>query len=139
MLGANAWGSSFIIGDGTVFTDCPQHQVANLVGSLDGSPPVLAGAVVEGPSDEKSHGKLPGMRKCPAGGGDAFARFDNAAVLPRQRAVVHDHRAGARPDRALDARVRLADRRTGRTGARPVSGLAAEEPGESVRAPVMRT
>jgi len=80
VLGANAWGSSFIIGDGTVFTDCPQHQVANLVGSLDGSPPVLDGAVVEGPSDEKSRGKLPGMRPCPAAGGDAFARFDNASV-----------------------------------------------------------
>ncbi len=79
VLGANAWGSSFIIGDGAVFTDCPQHQVANLVGSLDGSPPILAGAVVEGPSDEKSHGRLSGMRKCPAAGGDAFARFDNAA------------------------------------------------------------
>ena len=80
VLGANAWGSSFIIGDGTVFTDCPQHQVANLAGSLNGSPPVLDGAVVEGPSDEKSRGKLPGMRACPAGGGDAFARFDNASV-----------------------------------------------------------
>jgi hypothetical protein len=80
VLGANAWGSSFIIGAGTVFTDCPQHQVANLVGSLDGSPPVLAGAVVEGPSDEKSHGRVEGMRRCPAGPGDAFARFDNAAV-----------------------------------------------------------
>jgi endoglucanase len=79
VLGANAWGSSFIIGDGSVFTDCPQHQVANIVGSLDGSPPILAGAVVEGPSNEKSRGKLPGMRACPAGGGEAFARFDNAA------------------------------------------------------------
>jgi endoglucanase len=80
VLGANAWGSSFIIGDGTVFTDCPQHQVANLVGSLNGSSPVLDGAVVEGPSNEKSRGKLTGMRPCPAAGGDAFARFDNAAV-----------------------------------------------------------
>ena len=80
VLGANAWGSSFIIGDGTVFTDCPQHQVANLVGSLNGSSPVLDGAVVEGPSDERSRGKLPGMRPCPAGGGDTFARFDNASV-----------------------------------------------------------
>jgi endoglucanase len=49
VLGANAWGSSFIIGDGTTFPYCPQHQVANIVGSLDGSAPVLDGAVVEGP------------------------------------------------------------------------------------------
>ncbi|MGD1058736.1 MAG: glycoside hydrolase family 9 protein [Solirubrobacteraceae bacterium] len=80
VLGANAWGSSFIIGDGSTFPHCPQHQVANIVGSLDGSPPVLAGAVVEGPSNETSGGKLAGMRRCPAGGGNAFARFDNAAV-----------------------------------------------------------
>jgi endoglucanase len=80
VLGANAWGSSFIIGDGSVYPDCPQHQVANIVGSLDGSPPVLAGAVVEGPSNEKSKGKLPGMRPCPARGGNSFAHFDNKAV-----------------------------------------------------------
>jgi endoglucanase len=76
VLGANAWGSSFAIGDGSTFPDCPQDQVANIVGSLDGSPPVLTGAVVEGPSDERSAGSLPGMRACPVHGGDAFARFD---------------------------------------------------------------
>jgi endoglucanase len=38
ILGANAWGSSFIIGDGSTFPHCPHHQVANLVGSLDGTP-----------------------------------------------------------------------------------------------------
>jgi endoglucanase len=80
VLGANAWGSSFVIGDGSTFPDCPQHQVANLGGSLDGSSPVLAGAVVEGPSDETSKGRLPGMRACPPAGGKAFARFNNAAV-----------------------------------------------------------
>jgi endoglucanase len=79
VLGANAWGSSFIIGDGTTFPHCPQHQVANLVGSLDGSPPVLAGAVVEGPSDETSKGALAGMHACP-GGRDPFKHFDNKAV-----------------------------------------------------------
>ena len=80
VLGANAWGSSFIIGDGSTFPDCPQHQVANIVGSLDGEPPVLAGAVVEGPSEEASTGRLTGMRRCPASGGNKFARFNNAAV-----------------------------------------------------------
>jgi endoglucanase len=80
VLGANAWGASFVIGDGSTFPDCPSHQVANLVGSLDGSPPVLAGAVVEGPSEASSKGKLSGMRKCPSGG-DAFARFNGKAVF----------------------------------------------------------
>ncbi len=78
VLGANAWGSSFIVGDGSTFPDCLQHQVANIVGSLNGSPPVLAGAVVEGPSGETSKGKLPGMRACPVEGGNAFARFNSA-------------------------------------------------------------
>lgn len=76
VLGANAWGSSFIVGDGSTFPHCLQHQVANIVGSLDGEPPVLAGAVVEGPSSERSHGRLPGMRACPVGGGNAFAEFN---------------------------------------------------------------
>jgi endoglucanase len=79
VLGANAWGSSFIVGDGSTFPDCIQHQVANIVGSLDGAPTVLAGAVVEGPSNETSKGRLEGMRRCPASGGNVFARFDNAA------------------------------------------------------------
>ena len=79
VLGANAWGSSFIVGDGSTFPDCLQHQVANIVGSLNGSPPVLAGAVVEGPSNETSSGSLPGMRPCPQAG-DAFAVFNSTAA-----------------------------------------------------------
>ncbi len=81
VLGANAWGVSFAIGDGSTFVDCPSHQVANLVGSLEGSPPVLAGGVVEGPSNASSSGKVSGMRRCPAGGGNAYARFDSRAVF----------------------------------------------------------
>ena len=38
ILGANAWGVSLIVGDGTTFPDCMQHQVANIVGSTNGSP-----------------------------------------------------------------------------------------------------
>ena len=80
VLGANAWGSSFIVGDGRVYPHCTQHQVANIAGSLDGSAPVLAGAAVEGPNSEAARGRLPHMRACPAGGGDRFARFNSAAV-----------------------------------------------------------
>lgn len=68
ILGANAWGVSFVIGDGALFVDCPSHQVANLVGSSDGSPPVLPGAVVEGPAQGPpvSHaaGFVTGMTAC---------------------------------------------------------------------------
>jgi endoglucanase len=81
VLGANAWGASLAIGDGTTFPHCPQHQVANLAGSLDGSGPVLAGAVVEGSSNAASSGLLGNMRRCPADGVDSFARFNGKAVF----------------------------------------------------------
>jgi endoglucanase len=76
ILGANAWGSSFIVGDGSVFPHCLQHQVANLAGSLDGSPPVLAGAAVEGPNGTATKGFVTGMNLCPANGVDTFAQFN---------------------------------------------------------------
>lgn len=68
ILGANAWGASFVVGDGTVFPHCLSHQIANLAGSLDGRPPVLAGAVVEGPDSFAATGTVPGMRLCHANG-----------------------------------------------------------------------
>ena len=83
LLGANPWGVSFLVGDGTVFPRCMQHQVANLVGSLDGSAPVLAGAAVEGPTRAASRGMLTGMRACPAGGGDAYAPFNGHGAVYR--------------------------------------------------------
>jgi endoglucanase len=76
ILGANAWGSSFIVGDGTTFPHCLQHQVANLAGSLGGSPPVLAGAAVEGPNGAATRGIVTGMNLCPANGADTFAQFN---------------------------------------------------------------
>src|SRR6516225_1769009 len=76
ILGANAWGSSFIVGDGSTFPHCLQHQVANLVGSLDGSPPVLAGAVVEGPNSFAATGVVAHMKTCPVNGVDTFAQFN---------------------------------------------------------------
>jgi len=79
ILGANAWGSSFIIGDGSTFPHCPHHQVANLVGSLDGSPPVLKGAAVEGPNGTLYRGFQTGMRNCPADDSDPFAQFNGRA------------------------------------------------------------
>jgi hypothetical protein len=59
-----------------------QHQVANIVGSLDGSAPILAGALVEGPNSFAATGLLDGMRKCPPHGGDAYKQFNgNGAVF----------------------------------------------------------
>ncbi len=76
LVGANAWGSSFISGTGTTFPFCMQLQPANLLGSTNGTFPVLAGAVVEGPNSVSSSGLLDGMVTCPAGGGDAFKVFN---------------------------------------------------------------
>jgi endoglucanase len=81
VLGTNAWGTSLIVGDGTTFPDCMQHQVANLVGSLNGTPPVLKGAAVEGPNTIATKGALSGMIACPPNGVDTFAQFNgNGAV-----------------------------------------------------------
>jgi hypothetical protein len=79
ILGANAWGISLIVGDGTTFPHCLQHQVANIAGSLDGSAPVLAGAVVEGPNGTLYRGSLQNMRACPTDGVDVFAPFNSTA------------------------------------------------------------
>ena len=81
ILGANAWGSSFIVGDGDTFPKCMQHQVANIVGSLDGTPPILSGALVEGPNSFAATGFLSGMRKCPPAGGNLFKKFDAGGAI----------------------------------------------------------
>ena len=78
ILGANAWGQSLIVGDGSSFPDCMQHQVANLAGSLNGAPPVLLGAAVEGPNKTKSSGLVSGMVTCPPNGVDTFAQFSGS-------------------------------------------------------------
>jgi endoglucanase len=76
VVGANAWGLSLIVGDGSNFPKCIQHQLANIAGSLDGTGPVLAGAAVEGPNGGATTGSLSGMRACPANGVDAYAVFN---------------------------------------------------------------
>jgi endoglucanase len=81
VLGANAWGVSLAVGDGSNFPHCMQHQVANLAGSLNGSPPILAGAVVEGPNSSATTGVVDHMRLCPGNGTDRFARFNSTAVF----------------------------------------------------------
>jgi endoglucanase len=79
ILGANSWGSSFIVGDGTTFPNCIQHQVANLAGALDGTSggtPILWGAATEGPANAATSGTQPGMLRCPANGVDTFKVFN---------------------------------------------------------------
>ena len=80
ILGGNGWGLSFIVGDGAKFPDCLQHQVANLVGSLNGTGTVLAGAAVEGPNSIATKGSVSGMIACPANGVDTFAAFNSSSA-----------------------------------------------------------
>jgi hypothetical protein len=80
VFGANAWGVSFMIGEGATFERCPQHVVANLNGRLDGQSPVLTGAVVNGPNDASLFDEglgdySEGMRRCPPDGSDRYASF----------------------------------------------------------------
>ncbi len=80
VLGANAWGTSLIVNDGSTFPLCMQHQVANLVPMPPNGPPFLSGAAVEGPNSIAAKGTLSGMIACPPNGVDTFAQFNSNAV-----------------------------------------------------------
>jgi endoglucanase len=93
ILGTNSWGSSFIVGDGSTFPNCIQHQVANLAGALDGTSggvPVLWGAASEGPDGYASSGVVGDMILCPANGVDTFKKFNgNAGAFDASQAAVY--------------------------------------------------
>lgn len=79
LLGANAWGTSFMVGEGSTYPKCTAGQLGNLAGSLDGQAPVETGAIVNGPNGSGQFNGglgdyLDGMRKCPAGA-DPFGAF----------------------------------------------------------------
>jgi len=93
ILGTNSWGSSFIVGDGSTFPNCIQHQVANPAGALDGTSggvPVLWGAASEGPDGYASSGVVGDMILCPANGVDTFKKFNgNAGAFDASQAAVY--------------------------------------------------
>jgi len=75
-LGANGWGSSFVVGAGDTYPHCMQSEIANLAGSLTGRAPIQVGATSDGPSGIGNFvglGTVPGMRACRAGD---FKPFD---------------------------------------------------------------
>ncbi len=81
VLGTNAWGTSLVVGDGTTFPLCMQHQVTNLIPNPPNGPPFLKGAAVEGPNSAAAKGALSNMVACPPNGVDQFAAFNgNGAV-----------------------------------------------------------
>jgi endoglucanase len=86
-LGANAWGSSFVVGAGTVFPHCMQSEIANLAGSLTGRGNIQLGAVTDGPSSAANFvglGTVSGMRACSAGN---FAPFDTKTAAFQDNVV----------------------------------------------------
>ena len=86
-LGANAWGSSFVVGAGTVFPHCMQSEIANLAGSLTGSGNIQLGAATDGPSSPANFvglGTVSGMRACSAGN---FAPFNTKTAAYEDNVV----------------------------------------------------
>ncbi len=86
-LGANGWGSSFVVGAGTMFPHCMQSEIANLAGSLTGTGDIQLGATTDGPSSPANFtglGTVSGMRACSAGN---FAPFNTKAAAYEDNVV----------------------------------------------------
>jgi endoglucanase len=102
LLGGNPWGVSAMVGVGTTFPLCMQHQVANLSGTIDGSPPIDVGAVVNGPNAASNFsdglgGFQDGMVHCPLPGSTGYQVFDG-----RHSRYVDDIRSWQTDEPALD-------------------------------------
>jgi endoglucanase len=96
LFGANAWGASFMVGAGTAYPKCMQHQVSNLGKSS------AVGAVVNGPNDPAQfEGGLgdyqDGMVVCPANGADQYQAFTGHGSR-----YVDDVRSWQTAEQALD-------------------------------------
>jgi len=101
LLGGDPWGVTAMVGIGHAFPNCMQHQVANLSGHLDGSPPPDAGAVVNGPNGKDNFdgglgGFQTGMRHCTSAA-RGLTRFDGHGSR-----YVDDVRAWQTDEPALD-------------------------------------
>ncbi|RKS68460.1 glycosyl hydrolase family 18 (putative chitinase) [Motilibacter peucedani] len=125
LLGANAWGVSSMVGAGTTFPRCMQHQVANLRGSTDGTAPLAVGAVVNGPNSsdlfaDGLDGLQEGMRACSVPG---YAAFDGHGS-----SYVDDVRSWQTDEPALDM--------TGTAVAAAAAQLALASPAGPPDAPV---
>ena len=101
LLGGDPWGVGAMVGVGTRFPRCMQHQVANLSGSLDGTAPLDVGAVVNGPNGaDNFDGGLGGfqdeMVHCSAGA-STLPQFD-----ARGSRYVDDVRSWQTDEPALD-------------------------------------
>jgi endoglucanase len=82
-LGGNAWGTTFVVGAGTVFPRCMQDQISNLSGSNTDDPPLLVGATVDGPSDYIPTGFFSDIPPCRHAGFTQFDRPPNQLYVDR--------------------------------------------------------
>ena len=101
LLGGDPWGVGAMVGVGSSFPRCMQHQVANLSGGRAGSAPLDLGAVVNGPNGaDNFDGGLgdfqDGMVHCSAGA-STLPRFD-----ARGSRYVDDVRSWQTDEPALD-------------------------------------
>lgn len=102
VMGANAWGVSFVVGVGSTSPRCVHHMTGNLATDPDGDPVTLRGAVVGGPNavsafDGGIDEGLAGMRSCPAPDRDAYA-----ALTGHGSRFVDDVRAWQTVEPAID-------------------------------------
>lgn len=79
LLGANAWGTSFMVGEGKSFPKCTAGELGNLAGELNGTARLEIGAIVNGPNgsgqfEDGLGDYLDGMVRCPTGA-DPYAPF----------------------------------------------------------------
>ena len=105
-LGANAWGSSFVVGAGTVYPHCTQSEIANLAGSLTGHGDIQLGAVTDGPSSPAQLRRARYRERDAGVLGRVVLRLQqHVGRLRGQRAVVAVGRAGRRLHGDLAVRV----------------------------------
>ncbi|MEP6665660.1 MAG: glycoside hydrolase family 9 protein [Nocardioidaceae bacterium] len=102
LLGGNGWGVSAMVGVGSRFPLCMQHQVANLIGTTDGKRPIDLGAVVNGPNaasifSDGLGGFQDAMVKCPGTRASKYRPFDG-----RHSRCVDDVRSWQTNEPALD-------------------------------------
>jgi hypothetical protein len=124
LLGGDPWGVTAMVGIGRRFPLCMQHQVANLSGTLDGTPPIDVGAVVNGPNGKDNFegglgGFQDGMRHCTAAS-RRLDRFDGHGGR-----YVDDVRAWQTDEPALDmtgAAILAAAAELGLRPGKPVGG-----------------
>jgi endoglucanase len=131
LLGGDPWGVTAMVGIGDRFPLCMQHQVANLSGSLDGSPPLDVGAVVNGPNGRGNFegglgGFQDGMRHCTAASRH-LQRYDGHGGR-----YVDDVRAWQTDEPALDMTGAAILAAAAELGLRPGTPVGSVTPGESV-------